>query len=159
MRQLVQTSISTMDVQKFHKFSEDYMYPLLSSALTAYSNSRQHPFEVQMVAGWITRSVFCESEAKKLKGILAIALASVYLGTFRKDLQKMEMLKLMDPTRMFTFLECLNTAGSYYLGACWLDYLLLSNVPSLRQYAREIKAGSGVMYILLALFFYKRGRR
>lgn len=146
------------------RFADDYIYPLIAGSIVHYSNKKSHPFEVQFVSYWITDSVFAESRAKVLCGLLSFAMVIMYNKRFGRELDMLDMLDIsygIDKKHPVTWMNCLNVGGSFYLSLSWLYTMVSLAYPQLRQrnYEKGIKTGAGVAYIILSLVLYKKYKR
>jgi hypothetical protein len=154
-----------MDLQLFQQhqikqFLQDYLYPLIAGGVVNYSNSKNHPFEVQFVCAWLANSVFQESNAKWISTPLSLTLAIMYWKRYLRELRFLDISYVLDKKHPITWMQCLNTGGSGYLSATWLytSIALLQPDVQRRLYEKGIKSGLGVAYLILSLILFKKYR-
>lgn len=145
--------------QKLEIVSQNLIFPVLASGLVAYTNQKNHPFEVQFVSGWIATTVFQESRVSPLTSLLSAGLASMYINTFQNEVRRLDITYFLNPNLKITWMHCLNVSGSFYLAASWIFMILVSCDPRIQRYRKPVNTSIGVSYVILALALCKKYRR
>lgn len=157
------------EIEKFedlHALAKDVCFPIISTGMILYSNSKGHPFEVQYVAGWITTSVFHESNQRFLKFCLSCVLCLTYVEEFASSLgalNRMFRAHIADGSMQImphlTWMQTLNICGPLYLGMMWLYSMMVQCKPEALRYRRQVSTISGISYIVVTLALYRKFKR
>jgi len=137
----------------------DYVNPVLVAGLLKYSKDRNHPFEVQFVAGWIATSIFHESESSTFTAMLSTVLSSMYFDKFARGLDAINAAHALNPTHRMTWMESLNLGGQMYLGLSWLHMMCTTMQPDFLQYRKKTQSIIGLLYLVMSLSIYRRWRK
>lgn len=156
------TSSSTYLV-KLDAIAKDVLFPIISTGMVLYSNDRSHPFEVQYVAGWITSSIFHESNQRLLKFMLSSGLFLKYVQDFSTSIRSLRYAHMIDGTLQLkpnlTWMQSLNISGSLYLATTWLYMMIVQYKPEILRYRRRVSTAAGISYIVVTLALYRRFKR
>lgn len=157
------TSTSLMQLEDL---ARNVLFPVISAATVLYSNDKGHPFEVQYVAGWITTSVFHESNQRLLKFLLSSGLCLNYVEEFTKAVQKLSRtytVRSLDGTLVIrnnlTWMQSMNICGSFYLAITWLFMMALQYKPEIMRYRKQASAAAGISYMVVTLALYRKFKR
>jgi len=138
-----------------NRCSKDLMYPVMGFNLLLYSAKRNHPFEVQLSAGWILKAILEESKSRFMVSGVSCVSSLLYWRIFKMHLYRLEAKRCFYPERKTSFVQCLNASGHLYLALDWLYTLVSIHAPGIKQHDRKFKAMFALVYLIVTLCLYR----